>query len=193
MKDSQKAWISTYTGKKFFLLHPRLKDIDIRDIAHALSMQCRWTGHPKFHYSVAQHSWYCSYLVPPSEAFDALMHDASEAYLGDMNRPLKHFTGAGPAYRAIEAVVQNAIAVRFEMRLVEPESVHIADNLMLYAEKKQLIRSKFREAQKWGRGAANVKITRWTPEKAERMFLKRFRELIREHKNATARSSTKNH
>jgi 5'-deoxynucleotidase YfbR-like HD superfamily hydrolase len=179
MKDSQKAWISTYTGKKFFLLHPRLKDIDIRDIAHALSQQCRWTGHTKHHYSIAQHSYYCSFLVPEGDALDALMHDASEAFMGDMNRPLKHFTSAGPAYRAQEAVVQNAIAVRFGMRLVEPESVHIADNLMLYAEKKQLIRSKFREAQRWGRGAANVKITRWTPEKAERMFLKRFRELIK--------------
>jgi len=173
-----KAWISTYTGKKFFLLHPSPKEIDIRDIAHALSLQCRWTGHCKFHYSVAQHSYYCSFIGPEEEAADRLMHDAPEAYMGDMNRPLKYFTDAGPAYRAQEAVVQNAIAIRFGLRMVQPASVHIADNAMLYAEKEQFMNSRHRWTVKWGEAKpANIKIQRWSPEKAERMFLKRFKEL----------------
>jgi hypothetical protein len=184
MRDSKKAWISTFTGKKFFLLHPRLKDIDIKDIAHSLSHQCRWTGHTRYHYSIAQHSWYCSFIGPESEALDRLMHDGSEAYMGDMNRPLKHFTQAGPAYRAQEAVVQNAIAVKYGLALVQPPSVHYADNLLLYAEKEQLIAGHHRWKIKWGTGgvSARIKIVRWTPEKAEKKFLERFRELNKRKK-----------
>ena len=100
MKDESSiwtAWIITYSGKKFYHLAPSAEMVDIVDIAHALSLTCRWTGHTRYHYSVAQHSWYFSYLVPKEFALSALLHDASEAYLGDMNRPLKHFTPAGPA------------------------------------------------------------------------------------------------
>jgi hypothetical protein len=186
MRDVSKAWISTFTGKKFYLLQPRLKDIDIRDIAHSLAYQCRWTGHTKYHYSIAQHSWYCSFIGPEDEAFDRLMHDGSEAYMGDMNRPLKHFTQAGPAYRAQETVVQNSIAVKYGLALVQPPSVHYADNLLLYAEKEQLIAGNHRWKIKWGTGgvSARVKITRWTPEKAEKKFLERFKELSKRKKAA---------
>jgi 5'-deoxynucleotidase YfbR-like HD superfamily hydrolase len=176
-----KAFIGTFTGKKFFLLKPRLVDIDIRDIAHALSLQCRWTGHSKFHYSVAQHCYYCSFLGPDNEALDRLLHDGSEAYMGDMNRPLKHFTAAGPAYRRQEAVMQHLICRKFGLSLIEPPSVHIADNQMLYAERAQLMNMKFKEANKWlpDETPAPIKIKRWSPEKAERKFLKRFQELYK--------------
>ena len=176
-----KAFIGTFTGKKFFLLKPRLKDVDIRDIAHGLALQCRWTGQTKWHYSIAQHSYYCSFLGPDKEALDRLLHDSSESYMGDMNRPLKHFTEAGVAYRRQEAVLQHLICRRFGLSLIEPPSVHVADQQMLYAERNQLMRLKFREAEKWlpNETAAAVKIAKWTPEKAERMFLKRFRELYK--------------
>lgn len=175
---NQHAWISTFTGKKFFLLHPAASAIDIEDIAHSLSMQCRWTGHSMFHYSVAQHSYYCSFLVPEEYAFEALLHDASEAYCGDLNRPLKHFTPAGPAYRAQEAVVMNAIRIKFKLPLVESAIVKMADDRILYAERVQVMSTKHRWTTKWGDGtAADIKIKKWTPEKAEKMFLKRFHEL----------------
>lgn len=181
MNQINKAFIGTYTGKKFFLLQPKLKDIDIKDIAHSLSLQCRWTGHVTHHYSVAQHSYYCSFLGPDAEALDRLLHDGSEAYMGDMNRPLKHFTAAGPAYRRQEAVIQHLIYRKYGLSLIEPPSVHIADQQMLYAERDQLMRLKFEEAEKWlpGETRAPVKIKRWSPEKAERMFLKRFRQLYK--------------
>lgn len=175
-----KAFIGTFTGKKFFLLKPRLKDIDIRDIAHGLSLQCRWTGQCRHHYSIAQHCYYCSFLGPENEALDRLLHDGSEAYMGDMNRPLKHFTAAGPAYRRQEAVIQHLICQKYGVSLIEPSSVHIADQEMLSAERKQLMRLNFKIADIWQtRKAASVKIVRWSPEKAERMFLKRFRELYK--------------
>jgi 5'-deoxynucleotidase YfbR-like HD superfamily hydrolase len=178
--DKAKAYIATASGRQFFLLEPRIEDIDITDIAHALAHQCRWTGHCKFHYSVAQHSYYCSFLGPENEAFDRLMHDAAEAYIGDLNRPLKHYTEAGVAYRRQEAIVQNAIAERFGFSVVEPPSVKEADNVMLYTEKRQIMGYTFEEPQEdihqyeTDRG---VLIEQWSPKHAETMFLKRFEEL----------------
>jgi 5'-deoxynucleotidase YfbR-like HD superfamily hydrolase len=177
--DTKKAYIATVSGKQFFLLEPRLEDIDINDIAHALALQCRWTGHCKFHYSVAQHSYYCSFLGPESEAFDRLMHDAPEAYIGDLNRPLKHYTEAGKFYRQQEAIIQKAIAQRFGFSEIEPPSVKMADNSMLYAEKKQIMGYTFDEAEDWERYDENngIVIAEWTPQQAKQMFLNRFEEL----------------
>jgi len=177
--DALKAYIATYTGKQFFLLEPRQDDIDIIDIAHALSLQCRWTGHCKFHYSVAQHSYYCSFIGPENEAFDRLMHDTSEAYISDLNRPLKHYTAAGSAYMKVEKVIQQAIARRFGFSENEPMSVKLADNSMLYAEKAQIVGYTFDEAEDWQRYSEDngIIIEQWSPAHAETMFLSRFKEL----------------
>jgi len=180
--DKEKAYIATFTGKKFFLLEPRIEDIDIVDIAHALAHQCRWTGHCRFHYSVAQHCYYCSFIGPENEAFDRLMHDAAEAYIGDLNRPLKHYTEAGVAYRRQETIVQNAIAERFGFSKIEPSSVKIADNAMLYAEKKQIVGYTFEEPQEeihQYNFDTGIAIEQWSPKYAEEMFLKRFTELYK--------------
>jgi uncharacterized protein len=183
-EDVKKAWIITYTGLKFYHLAPTADMIDIKDIAHALSMTCRWTGHTPFHYSVAQHSVYASQIVKPEIALPTLMHDASEAYLGDMNRPLKHFTAAGPAYLEIEEKVETAIFNKFGIPYPLPEGTKDADTKMLYAEKAQLMRvteaTKY-ESRKWGHDEtpADIKIERWTPRRAEKLFLQRFRELNR--------------
>lgn len=178
-QDVDKAYIATYTGKKFFLLEPRIEDIDVIDIAHALAMQCRWTGHCRFHYSIAQHAYYCSLLGPESEAFHRLNHDDSEAYISDMNRPLKHYTDAGTAYMKVEEPLQNLIYDAFGLSRIEPASVKLADNAMLYTEKAQIMGYKFGEAEKWSVDEAQAPITieQWSPEKAERMFLTRFHEL----------------
>jgi uncharacterized protein len=178
--DKDKAYITTFTGKKFYLLEPRAEDIDIVDIAHALSLQCRWTGHTKFHYSVAQHSYYCSFIGPESEAFDRHMHDTPETYIGDLNRPLKHYTEAGVAYRKQEAIIQEAIANRYGYSVVEPPSVKLADNFMLYAEMAQLIDTTVEHAEDWERYNSTehqIVIEPWSPVHAELMFLKRFKEL----------------
>src|SRR5271157_1023126 len=177
-----RAWIITYTGKKFYLLNPQPEMIDIKDIAHALSMMCRWTGHTCWHYSVSQHSWYVSHLVPKEFALSALLHDASEAYLGDMNRPLKHFTSAGSEYRKVEESVERAIFKKYNLPYPMAEEVKGVDNQMLYAEKSQLMkvtRATKYESMKWGckETEAPITIEKWTPHRAETMFLKRFQEL----------------
>lgn len=188
--DARRAWIITYTGLKFYHLNPQPEMVTVEDIAHSLSQLCRWTGHTRFHYSVAQHSVYASQISAPEFAFDALLHDASEAYLGDMNRPLKHFTAAGPAYREIEEKVEDVIFKKFGVRFPLAEEVKDVDTKMLYAEKAQLMNvtsaTKY-EARKWGRDetAANIRIERWTPKRAERAFLARFKQLNKEKLNAT--------
>lgn len=182
MNNVKKSYIITYTGKKFNLLEPKIDDIDILDIAHAQAMQCRWTGHCKHHYSIAQHAYYCSFIGPANEALERLMHDTSESYIGDMNRPLKHYTNAGDAYRSVEAPLQGLIYEAFGMSAHEPASVKIADEAMLYAELEQLLPPIERETGEqnnpFGRSeAAKIVIEEWTPAHAEKMFLARFNTL----------------
>lgn len=84
------AWMGTSSGGKFWPLDPRVEDFNIGDIAHHLSMICRYGGAVQSFYSVAEHSILVSHYVPPEYAKEALLHDASEAYVGDLIRPLKH-------------------------------------------------------------------------------------------------------
>jgi 5'-deoxynucleotidase YfbR-like HD superfamily hydrolase len=183
-EDAKKAWIITYTGKKFYHLDPKPEMVCEQDIAHSLAQLCRWTGHTRYHYSVAQHSVYASMICPPEIAFDCLMHDSSEAYLGDMNRPLKHFTQAGPVYLEIEEKVEKVIFKKYGMTYPMLSEVKKFDTQLLYAEKKQLMNvteATQYEARKWGTDEteANIKIEEWTPKFAELMFLRRFEELYK--------------
>lgn len=95
--------ILTYTGLHFPLLKPEYFHFNILDIAHALSQLCRFTGHTSSFYSVAQHSVMVASLVPADQALAALMHDAAEAYLGDVSSPLKALL---PDYKLIETNVE---------------------------------------------------------------------------------------
>jgi len=83
------AWIQTISGRKFPLAEPDPNQIDIEDIAHALSMLCRFNGHCTQFYSVAEHSMHVSHEISNDLALAGLLHDAAEAYLGDVPSPLK--------------------------------------------------------------------------------------------------------
>ena len=134
-ESSDSAWIQTFTGKKFYPFNPKPEDIDIRDIAHALSNICRFTGHVKQFYSVADHCRAVAKLVPPEMRLQALLHDASEAYLNDLARPIKKHPGMD-FYVIAESVLQRAIYVRFGfgMREKEPPEIKAADARMCGAE-----------------------------------------------------------
>lgn len=123
----------TFSGRALNPLAPRLEDIAIVDIAHALSMQCRFGGHVRSFYSVAQHSFLASYIVPPADALWALLHDASEAYLMDLPTPVKE-TGPLAGYRGVEAQLQRTIYQAFGLSGDEPESVRDADLALLLLE-----------------------------------------------------------
>src|SRR4051794_15527189 len=83
------GWITTFSRRQFWPLDPHSDEIHIEDIAHSLSQQCRFGGHSRSFYSVAQHSCLVSALCKANDALWGLLHDASEAYLGDIPRPLK--------------------------------------------------------------------------------------------------------
>lgn len=131
------SWIQTYTSKRFDLLDPKPAMIDVLDIAHALSNLCRFNGHITRFYSVAQHSVLVSNLVGPEHALCALLHDATEAYVGDMTRPLKQLM---PRFSEIEAGVWLAIAERFGLPQTLPPAVKHADNIALVTERRDLLK-----------------------------------------------------
>jgi hypothetical protein len=102
--------VMTVSGKLVHFLDPQPEEIDIHDIAHALANQCRFGGHTRYFYSVAQHCIFVSRKVSPEFAREALLHDAAEAYLVDLPRPLKLELGN---YNLIEEILRRAIFARF--------------------------------------------------------------------------------
>lgn len=136
-------WIRTFTGKRFYPLKPTIEDIDILDIAHALSNQCRFSGHSKFHFSVAQHSVYVSQVVrslggSPTDIMWGLLHDASEAYLVDLPTPVKRQV---VGYNDSEKEVMDVIAKNFNLPEQMPKIVKMADEIMLATEARDLMGS----------------------------------------------------
>lgn len=132
------AWIQTYSGRRFNPTNPYVDAIVIQDIAHSLSMQCRFSGHVKKFYSVAQHSVLVSYICDSADALWGLMHDASEAYLVDVPRPLKR-SGKFDAYLEFEDKMQRAVCKRFGLPEAEPASVKRADKILLSTEARDLM------------------------------------------------------
>ena len=168
-------WMQTYTGKKYWPADPSPAEVDIVDIAHALSMLCRYTGHVDRFYSVAEHAWHVSYLVSRQNALAGLLHDATEAYTNDISRPLKQSL---PDYKEIEQRNWLAIAVAFGLPETLPEEIHRADRNMLTVEKAALLKSPPYWEIDFGIPVAPVHIYAWIPSYAEYMFLCRYYELL---------------
>jgi len=129
-------WIITHSGRQFDLVKPTAAMISPNDIAHALAHLCRFNGHTRTHYSVAQHSLLVSSLVPAQHQLVALLHDATEAYIGDMTRPLKALL---PQYREAEETIWQAICARFNLDPILPECVVRADMVALATERRDLM------------------------------------------------------
>ena len=168
-------WISTFTGKKFYPLDPRPEEIDVNDIVHALSHQCRFVGHCTSFYSIAQHSVLVSLLCNPDDALFGLLHDAAEAYLVDIPSPLKRLPEFA-AYREAEKKLMDVICDVFGLPHDEPASVKIADKRILATEARDLTVTE-------GRGWTTLQdpydfhIKPWTPEYARVKFVSRLHEL----------------
>ena len=172
-------WFQTYTGKQFHPMDPTVDEIDICDIARGLSMIARFNGHTLFHYSVAQHSLLVSENVPNAVRLEALLHDASEAYLGDMVRPLKR---SMPEYRAAEDRLERVIAERFGLIYPWPAEVKEADNRALMTERRDCLPSHPGLASLWSQKATCFSdvILPQTIVEMERDFLWRFAALYSE-------------
>lgn len=165
--------MNTATGRVFWPMDPWPQEVFIEDIAHALSMTCRYGGHCQRYYSVAEHSYIISHHVPKEDALWGLLHDASEAYLSDIIRPAKRFIAG---YKEAEDRLMLAICSRFGLDPAMPPSVKTADNAILADEMRALIKP----AAPWDLPDPNglgAWLNCWTPMTAKAAFLRRFNEL----------------
>lgn len=131
---AKQPWITMHSGKKFYPFNPRACDVDIRNIAHSLSLQCRWNGQIKCHYSVSQHSVMVSRIIEethPEHALEAFCHDFGECYVGDLPSPIK---AELPDFKAMEEAVERAISRKFGLRFPFHESIKRADTTALVTE-----------------------------------------------------------
>jgi uncharacterized protein len=167
---THRPWIQTYSGRQFFLDVIEPEKICLDDIAHALSHLCRFGGHTLEFYSVAQHS-----IVVASECFTVfgrqwgLLHDAAEAYLVDVPKPIKPLLAG---YAGLENRILAAIAQRFRLELPIPEEVHRADVRALYTERRDLLMPPPADwAQEGLVECFPKRIVAWDPTEAEERFL----------------------
>lgn len=176
MSKGNAGWMQTYTGKQFFPLDPDPLLIEVEDIANALSNLCRFCGHSKFFYSVAQHSVLVSMHVNRDIALEALMHDAAEAYTGDLIRPIKRSVmGWNDIETNIQKVICDALNLRFNV-MCGKEVLH-ADNVVLANEKRDVMGNPPAE---WASlpEPSEVRIKPMSSKRAKALFLKRFDELM---------------
>lgn len=172
MTERRGDWMQTFTGRQFWPLDPRPDEVEILDIAHALANQCRYAGHCRRFYSVAEHSVLLARaFANREERLWALLHDAAEAYLVDLPRPVKrHVVG----YHIAEAAVMAAICMRFGLKPEMPTAVHKADYRILRDELEQNMSS---PPAPWGvqeEEPLGVTLRFWKPDEAEFWFLQEF-------------------
>jgi uncharacterized protein len=168
-----KSSILTCTGEYFDLLNPEQSVINIEQVASALSKICRFTGHVAEFYSVAQHSVLVSLIVPPEDALAGLLHDAAEAFIGDVAKPLKMLL---PDYQAIEERVERAVFKALGVSLPLPASVKHADLRMLITEQRDLMTYS-------GKAWLDIEPLSWPiqpmcPTDAHDAFLERYNEIM---------------
>lgn len=178
MNEFGGAWIETFSGIKFHFLNPQPSEIRIKDIAHALSLTCRFSGQCKRFYSVAEHSIRVAEIVPYKYKLQALLHDASEAYLPDLPRPMK--VGLS-AFRMLEWSILKAIwdkYLSYDWRVEDRINgikaiIKKADNILLATEARDLMAN----TNDWATLPEPLKEIIKSPldsGNAEKLFLNRF-------------------
>jgi hypothetical protein len=164
-------WMQTYTGKKFDLLNPKVEDVDIIDIAHSLSMQCRYNGHTLKFYSVAEHCVHVMNCLPTNLRLAGLLHDAAEAYVGDCISPLKTMLSS---FKGIEFRILEVIAKAFSCEeVICNDYIKQVDLDILKDEHEQAMIPGL-EWHTEGRGTGCLLLQFWTPEEAKSEFLSAF-------------------
>lgn len=189
MNEYAGNWLSTLYTPQFHFLNPIEEEVDIRDIAHSLSLVCRFGGHCNRFYSVAEHSYYVSLLLG-AEGADAvtvmagLLHDAEETYIPDIPSPVKiHMPEARAMYETLSAVIYK----KFDIEGADWERVKDIDHRICITEAKQLglWSEEWREVPG---EPINFPIGCWDPEKAETKFIRRYQAFqqlrdLTEHKD----------
>jgi hypothetical protein len=194
---ASQGWIQTFSGNMVEPLDPDPESLCLTDIAHSLSMQCRFTGHTKTFYSTARHSINCYlglvHVWPEIEnkldyGYDRetclrtmLLHDASEAYLSDIARPVKYLPEMA-FYRKAEGALEEVLASRFSLIYPLPEALKTIDSAVLGLEAGKLLSTP--PIGNWHERCPKISFTgitvRSDPKTDKREFLKIARDLFRE-------------
>jgi hypothetical protein len=174
-------YLQTVSGRWVNPFDPDPEQLDAADIARALANQCRFGGHSRSFYSVAQHSVIVSELVEGrggdvEDAFAALMHDATEAYLGDMPHPIKHRSELGAAFKAAEDRLEQVIRERFGIKPDVPEIKRV-DRSLLATERRAFSGESWHWPELEGVEPLDLELTAWPPDEAAAAFTRRYDEL----------------
>ena len=174
-------YIQTSSGRWVNPFEPDPEQIDAGDIARALANVCRFGGHTRAFYSVAQHSVIVSELVEArggdvEDVFAALMHDATEAYLGDMPHPIKHRSPLGAAFKEAEDRLEAVLQARFAIKPDVPEIKRV-DRALLATERGAFSSISWDWPELEGVEALDLELEAWPPDEAARRFAERYAEL----------------
>ncbi len=172
------GWITMFSGHRFYPLEPKASDVYIIDIAHALARKCRFTGHTRDFYSVAEHCVRVAEMLPQRWKLRGLLHDGSEYVLPDVAAPIKVLPEF-QWFRALEDRVQTAIYERFGLDGDDPPDVKYCDLILCATEKRDLLvpveggqyPNKFPPLDEI--------IVSWSHQEAEARFLAMFHHLYR--------------
>lgn len=169
--------IITYTGRLFWPLEPNIWDINALDICHALSNQCRFTGHTRDFYSVAEHSCRVHDILPPEHKLAGLLHDASEAYLMDLARPVKE-QDSMCFFREAEDKIMEKVAVLYMFNFPFSPEIKTADKILLNTEYRDLMtKNELRKSDFNGVDPLSDRIIPWTPQRAKSEMMFRLEKL----------------
>lgn len=174
-------YLQTVSGRWVNPFDPDPEQIDLADIARALANQCRFGGHCRTFYSVAQHCVIVSQLIEKDggsaeDALAALMHDAAEAYLGDLPHPIKHRSPLGAAFREAEEPLDRAIRDRFAIT-GSSAAVKRIDRALLATERRTFSAVRWHWPELAGIEPLDLEVEAWSPDDAAEAFVRRFEEL----------------
>ncbi|HSC04225.1 MAG TPA: hypothetical protein VLC49_12920 [Solirubrobacteraceae bacterium] len=174
-------YLQTVSGRWVNPFDPDPGQLDEGDIARALANLCRFGGHSRVFYSVAQHCVIVSRVVEErggdvEDAFAALMHDAGEAYLGDMPHPLKHRSALGAAFRDAESRLEEAIRDRFGIKANVPD-IKAVDRALLATERRAFSAEVWHWPELEDVEPLELELTPWSPDTAADEFARRYAEL----------------
>lgn len=196
MSDSSPTLIRTFKGRLVDIENILPSDIDVYDIAHALANIGRYVGHAPRFYSVAQHSCLVAQKCPAEFQLEGLLHDAAEAYTGDLARPVKHLLNrwAEGKLKKLEEDIERAIAIEFGLTFPWPDCVKQADNELLRIEQIHFwpgtTCSETGEVRDKSKLHPGDKIDPRQPGEAEQTFLAVFRQMKAARNRRSRQSAT---
>lgn len=174
MTDLSNIFIRTYLGLDFHPYNPQPEEINIQDIAHALACTCRFGGHCREYYSVAQHSVFVSLECQAEHALTGLLHDAVEAYIGDIPRPVRKGLRE---FNDLEQQVWKILANKFNLPTALPADVIHADQTLLCFEFDQLLPGEAENIPKLDPPKFTTSLQPLSPPEAEQLFLEQYNKL----------------